>query len=128
MLPEGILFFVNHNKQTGVLSYFCKYGGRRQQVFERNSINCKWVASSLGIMTAYAINERKRIFRTMIDLGEIKFSRNLVYIINIIVGYQHHYKEHPLSFKGGFWVVALLQVISLILFLLVYCIEDKPKS
>ncbi|SFW85438.1 hypothetical protein [Chitinophaga sancti] len=87
---------------------------------------CLFFASSLGIMTAYAINERKRIFRIMIDLREIKFSRNLVYIINIIVGYQHHYKEHPLSFKGGFWVVALLQVISL--FLLVYCIEDKPKS
>lgn len=89
---------------------------------------CLFFASSLGIMTAYAINERERILRIMINLGEIKFNRNLVYIIFIIAGYQHHYKEHPLSFKGGFWVVVLLQVISLFLFLLVYCIKDKPKQ
>ena len=79
--------------------------------------------SILTIMTAF-IFERKDIINLLKKPNEIKISRKAIFLLAFLLTYREHYHYQALK-DFGYFIIALLQLLNITLFTLVFCIERK---
>ena len=83
-----------------------------------------WFSLSILSLVIALILERKSIIILLKNPNQIKVSRKAIFLLAFLFTYREHYHYQALK-DFGYFIIVLLQLINIILFTLVFCIERK---
>ncbi len=86
-----------------------------------------WFSLSILSLSSVFVYERKDIIKLLKKPSEIKISRKTIFLFAFLLTYRDHYHYQALK-DFGYFIIAFLQLLNIILFVLVFCFEKKESS
>lgn len=85
-----------------------------------------WFCVSIAIMLSFFIKERKKHVGLLKKPSSIRVNKNIRFILVFLFTYPSHYQIYYKHVESTY--VAILQIINIALFVIVYCVEEKTVS
>jgi hypothetical protein len=81
-----------------------------------------WFCSSIVLLSLLLIYEKDKVLNLMKHFAGYKLSRECIFLIVFVITYPRHYQLYRHLDYG---YVALLQLVNVLLFILVFCVKKK---
>lgn len=83
-----------------------------------------WFLSSILMQAVLLLNERIKMYRLLKWPGNFTISREWIFLIVFLISYPKHYQSYR---HLNYFLVAMLQIVNVMFFTLLFCIKDKDS-